>query len=96
MSVRTISMSESIARVREELLFTRAGLLSQKLPTPFADAVKPFQTRSRAIRNEQTSFWDTETEEKVQIYTCYSELDELSQDVSDTKIRDLRKKAQRA
>jgi hypothetical protein len=82
MSVRTISMSESIARVWDELLFTRAALLSQKLATPFADSVKPFLTRSLAISNEQTSFWDTETEAQAQIYACNFELDELAQDVS--------------
>jgi hypothetical protein len=79
-------------RVWEEQLFTRAALLSQKLATPFADSVKPFLTRSLAIKNEQTSLWGTETETQAKIVACNFELDELAHDVSDAKIRDLRNK----
>ena len=90
MPVRTITMNESMDRIADELLYTRSGFLAQKLASQFADSIKPVIVKGHGIKNEQTAFWEKETETQAGVAACNFVLDELVQDVSEAKVRSLR------
>jgi hypothetical protein len=83
-------MSESMDRIADELLYTRSGFLAQKLANQFADSIKPVIVKGHGIKNEQTAFWEKETETQAGVAACNFVLDELAQDVSEAKVRSLR------
>jgi hypothetical protein len=90
LSVRTISTNTSLDRVKEELLYTQSGLLSQKQANTFADTVKTIVSKLYGVRNDQDLLWDKEIEAQAGLDACNFILDEIAMDLSEAKLRSIR------
>jgi hypothetical protein len=92
LSVRIISINASLDRVREENVYTRAALLAKQLTRSLADSVKSLITKNDEIKVEQVQLWDKETEAQAYVDSYNYVLDELAQDLSEAKVKELRQK----